>query len=222
MIFRRIRTIFLLIIIIFIALYIFRGFSLTGKFGDTSNIIVIDPGHGGKDPGTIGANNIYEKDINLDISKKLYKKLKSMNYKVILTRDTDEYVDNSERASLANNKKAKIFISIHCNALENNNTINGVQVLYYPNISSTINDLDNKSLAQIVIDEILANTGADNKGIVDREDLVVLNQTNMPAILIECGFLSNEKESKLLSTNKYQNKIVDAIAKGIEVYFNYQ
>lgn len=215
---RRIRAIFLIIILIFIVLQIVQGLSsLIGRLFGTSNIIVIDPGHGGKDPGTIGINHSFEKDINLDISKKLYERLKSMNYKVILTRDTDEYIDNNERAYMANKKRAKIFISIHCNSVKNNSSANGVQVLYYPNRESN-NNINNESVAQIILDGILANTEAINKGTVDRKDLIVLNQTNMVSIIVECGFLSNEKEANLLVTDEYQNKIVDGIVNGLENY----
>jgi N-acetylmuramoyl-L-alanine amidase len=220
MILRRIRAIFLLILLIFIIFFAFRGLYFFKKdFISSKKVIVIDPGHGGKDSGTIGFNNSYEKDINLDISKKLYKKLKSMGYKVILTRATDEFIDNNTRADIANKKRARVFISIHGNAIENNNTVNGVQVLYYPDRESTINDPNSDSLAQIILDKLLEETGADNKGIVDRPDLIVLNQTKMPAIIVECGFLSNESEEKLLLTDDYQDKIVDSIVDGLENYF---
>ena len=142
-----------------------------------------------------------------------------MGYKVILTRATDEFIDNNTRADIANKKRARVFISIHGNAIENNNTVNGVQVLYYPDRESTINDPNSDSLAQIILDKLLEETGANNKGIVDRPDLIVLNQTKMPAIIVECGFLSNENEEKLLLTDDYQDKIVDSIVNGLENYF---
>lgn len=208
---RKMRNIFLLIILIFI---------LFKTFQRTSNTIVIDPGHGGHDPGTIGINNCFEKDINLQISKKLSKKLKFKGHKVILTRNTDEYIDNNERANLANRKRAKIFISVHCNAMEDNSDTNGVQVLYYPNGEINIKDSDNQLLAQIILDNVLGNTGAVNKGIVERKDLIVLNQTKMPAIIVEAGFLSNLNEANLLATDEYQNKIVDGIVNGLGNYIN--
>lgn len=217
--FKRLRFLLLLILVVFIVSQIFHlSSSLIGKICGTSNTIVIDPGHGGHDPGTIGINNSCEKDINLAISKKLYEKLKSMDYKVILTRETDKSVDNIDRAKLANRKRARIFISVHCNSLENNNNTNGVQVLYFPNRKSNVNDPDNETLAQIILEQILISTGADNKGIVEREDLIVLNQTNMPAIIVECGFLSNENEANLLINDEYQNKIVDGIVEGLRNY----
>lgn len=202
--------------IIFIGIIIF--FILKkGHFG-TNNIIVIDPGHGGQDPGTIGVNGNYEKDINLEISKKLYKKLREMGYKVVLTRKTDESVDNLERAKLANKKRARVFVSIHCNSVEKNNATNGIQVLYYPNRKSHNNDPNNEVLANLVLEQALIRTGAENKGIVERKDLIVLNQTKMPAIIVECGFLSNGNEANLLIDDEYQNKIVDGIVEGLGNY----
>lgn len=216
MAFRRIRTIFLLIVLIVIIFNVFQRLPFLNRdFISSEKIIVIDPGHGGKDSGTISVNNNYEKDINLEIGKKLYKKLTSMGYKVILTRETDEFVDNNHRADIANENKAEIFISIHGNAMENNNSINGTQVLYYPNREGA-----NSTLAQIILDEMVKDTGALDKGIVGRKDLIVLNQTKMPAIIIEYGFLSNEDEEKLLLTNSYQDKVVGSIAEGLKKYFN--
>ncbi|MDR7855041.1 N-acetylmuramoyl-L-alanine amidase [Tissierella sp.] len=221
MIFRRIRAAFLFVIIVFLLLQVFNGtFFIGGIFG-RNKVIVIDPGHGGIDSGAVSINERYEKDINLDISKKLYERLRLIGYKVILTRDTDEYVDNKERANLANKKAARIFLSIHCNSLENSNSTNGIQVLYYPYRESNIDDPQNEILAQNVLEKMLLNTGVDNKGIVAREDLLVLNQTNMPAIIVECGFLSNTNEANLLLTDEYQDKIVDGIVDGLDKYFNY-
>lgn len=182
-------------------------------------VIVIDAGHGGWDPGATGFSGYYEKDINLEIAKKLKKKLKSKGYKVLLTRDSDEYIDNALRAEMSNEKKARVFISIHGNAVEDNNSVEGIQVLYYPNRDSEVSDLSNNELAQIMMNSIISGTGAKDRGIIEREDLIVLNQTKMPAILIECGFLSNENEEKLLLTDDYQNKMVDSIIDGLEQYF---
>lgn len=104
--------------------------------------------------------------------------------------------------------------------MENNSSTNGIQVLYYPNRESTIGDLNNNELAQIIMNSLMNGTGAVDKGIIERSDLIVLNQTKMPAILIECGFISNENEEKLLLTDEYQNKIVDSIVDGLEGYFS--
>lgn len=218
---KKLRSRVLSIIIILSALFAFYVLiSLIGNILKPNNIIVVDAGHGGRDPGATSITNIYEKDINLEIAKKLYQKLKSMNYKVILTRDSDEYVQNSSRANIANRKKARAFISIHCNALDNDNVTNGIQVLYCPNKANETNDWDNKALAQLVLDHLLTSTGATNKGIVERKDLVVLNQARVPAILVECGFITNRKEAELLVDEKYQDIIVNAIAKAIDIYLD--
>jgi N-acetylmuramoyl-L-alanine amidase len=219
--FRRVRRVFLIGLIGLFMFIVFKGIPfIDTNFKSLEKVIVIDAGHGGSDPGTIGFSGNYEKDINLDISKKLKEELKSNGYKVILTRDSDEYVDNLLRAKLTNKKRARVFISIHGNAMENNNSINGIQVLYYPNRESTIGDLNNNELARIIMGSLINGTGAKDKGIVEREDLIVLNQTKMPAIIIECGFLSNEKEEQLLLTDDYQNKVVDSISMGLEEYFS--
>lgn len=217
---KRIRLICLIVLLGLVILIVFKAIPfILGDFKSSEKVIVIDAGHGGRDPGTIGFSGSYEKDINLEISKKLKEKLKSNGYKVILTRDSDEYVDNRLRAKRANKKRARVFISIHANAMENNNSTNGIQVLYYPNRESTIGDLNNNELARIIMDSLINRTGAIDKGIIEREGLVVLNQTKMPAIIVECGFLSNKNEEELLLTDNYQNKIVDSIVQGLENYF---
>lgn len=219
---KRIRAIFLIVLLGLVIFIIIKGIPfIDSDFKSLEKVIVIDPGHGGKDPGTIGFSGSYEKDINLAISKKLSKKLKSKGYKVITTRGDDEYVDNLLRAEIANKRKARVFISIHVNAMEDNSSVDGIQVLYFPNRESTIGDLDNNELAQIVMDSIINGTGAKDRGIIEREDLIVLNQSKMPAILIENGFLSNENEEKLLLTDDYQNKLVDSIIDGLEEYFSF-
>nr|WP_300003531.1 N-acetylmuramoyl-L-alanine amidase [Tissierella sp.] len=180
--------------------------------------IVIDAGHGGHDGGTIGVNGSYEKDINLEISQKIIKKLQAKGYEVISTRDNDEYIDNIERARLANRSSSDVFLSIHCNALENNDYISGAQVLYYPDKNKGNQDLNNKNMAETMMNSIVSATGVIDKGIIEREDLIVLNQTNMPAMVVECGFLSNPNEEKLLLNSRYQNKLVDSIIQGLEDY----
>ncbi|NLY44569.1 MAG: N-acetylmuramoyl-L-alanine amidase [Tissierella sp.] len=217
----RIRLFILIISLISIIFIMLKWMPfIDGEFKSLKRVIVIDPGHGGEDPGAIGFSGNYEKDINLEISKKLYEKLKEKDYKVILTRDKDEYVENLSRAELANKRRARVFISVHGNSLENNSSVDGIQVLYYPNRESTIGDLDNNELAQIVMNSMINGTGAKDRGTIEREDLIVLNQTKMPAILIEYGFISNENEEKRLLTDEYQNRVVEAIVYGLEEYFS--
>lgn len=195
------------------------GDFIFGDFKSMEKVIVIDAGHGGNDPGTVGFNGTYEKDVNLEITQKLINRLKEKGYRVTSTRDSDEYVENIARAELANRKRSRVFISIHGNAVENNSDTNGIQVLYYPNRESTIGDQNNNELAQIMMNSLIHGTGAADKGIIERKDLLVLNQTKMPSVIVECGFLSNENEEQLLLTDDYQNKMVDSIVDGLEEYF---
>lgn len=218
---RKIRILLLFSLVALMILGLYKKWPLIfGDFKSLEKVIVIDAGHGGVDPGTIGFTGSYEKDINLAISRKLAEKLKEAGYKIISTRDDDTYVENIERADLANKKRARVFISIHGNALENNTSTHGLQVLYYPSRTSTIGDPDNNELAKIMMASLIDGTGAVDKGIKERKELIVLNQTKMPAMIIECGFLSNEREEELLLTDSYQNKIVDSVVDGLERYFS--
>lgn len=184
-------------------------------------LIAIDPGHGGIDGGAIGVNGALEKDINLEISKKLFVALREKNYKVITTREKDEFIKHSRRVNIANENDVDLFVSIHCNSLENNSSVEGVQVLYYPSSSTHENGLNNEGLAGIFMESIIKETKAENGGVVPRGDVYVIARTHMPALLIETGFITNEKEENLLLTDQYQDKFVNAIVKGIEEYFNY-
>lgn len=180
-------------------------------------LIVIDPGHGGKDPGAV-QNGVREKDVNLSVSQKLDKGLKDKGYSTIMTRKDDNYVDLYERANIANNIQADIFISLHANSIVNKD-ISGIQVLYCPADQCKLKQEDDYPLAKIIMEELVKGTGAQDKGIIKRPNLVVLNKTSMPAVLIELGFLTNPNEAKLLSDDAYQELLAESIIRGIERYF---
>lgn len=181
-------------------------------------LIVIDAGHGGHDPGAISYSKKKEKDFNLIASLKLNERLKELGYNTLMTRDTDEFIDLYERARIANDNYADIFISIHANA-NNNRSITGLQMLYCPAYDSELKVEDQYPFAKAVMQGMLESTGAPDRGIIQRPRLVVLRETRMPAVLVEAGFLSNATEDKLLYTDAYQNKVVDGIVKGVENYF---
>lgn len=183
----------------------------------SDRLIVIDPGHGGHDPGTV-QNGVREKDINLAISLKLNEYLKAKGYTTVMTREGDTYPNNYDRAKLANNLGADLYISIHANSV-GNSSVEGVQVLYYPKDKAQVKKEQTIALAKIILEEILKGTGAQNKNIIPREGLIVTRETNMPAVLIETGFLTNPKERKLLQTEEYQILMAKSIVKGIERYF---
>ncbi len=185
---------------------------------DKSNkLIVIDAGHGGRDPGASSVTKRTEKELNLSISLKLQRKLEDLGYSIIMTRDTDEYIDLYERARIANDSNADLFVSIHGNA-STSSVHKGIQVLYCPAFDSEIKESDQHPFAKSIMEALLAGTGAIDKGIIQRPNLVVLRETKMPAVIVETGFISNPEEEKILYTEKYQDKIVESIVKGIEDY----
>lgn len=174
-------------------------------------LICIDAGHGGKDSGAIGANNTQEKDLALDVALRLNQLLSFEGFYSFLTRYKDKYLKLDERAKVANIIGADIFISLHFNAAENKNA-NGTEVLYYPSKSS-------KELATIINGEIKKLRRV-NRGIKQRENLVVLNSTKMPAVLVEGGFLSNLEEEKIINRKSYRQGLAEAITVGIINYFS--
>lgn len=193
------------------------NFKRSEEVKPSDKIIVIDAGHGGHDPGAV-PNGVREKDINLAVSLKLNEALLDKGYGTIMTRDDDTFVDLYERPEIANRNQADIFISIHSNSMLNSD-ISGIQVLYCPAFDSELKEKDNYPLSDLLMDELVKGTGANNKGIIKRPRLVVLRETAMPASLIELGFLSNPEEAKLLQDENYQEILVESIVKGIEKYF---
>lgn len=185
----------------------------------TDRIIVIDPGHGGKDPGAISKNGTKEKDVNLQVSIKTRDLLRDIGYDVRMTREDDTFIGIYDRAHFANNNNADLFISFHANAYPNNNAIKGVEVLYCPALKGDKNEEDQYPFAKSILDYYLKGTGAADRGIRQRADLPVVRMTKMPAVLLEIGYLTNEEEEKLITNENYQNKIADSVVKGIENYF---
>ena len=187
----------------------------------SGKIIVIDPGHGGKDPGTIN-DTIYEKDINLAISKALEIELSKVGATVILTREDDydlakpnarwrKKSDFDNRINLINNSNANLYLSIHLNYLTNESYY-GPQVFY---------DLEeNKNLAQIIQKTLNENLKTDREIKKIPNKTYMYDKLTIPGVLIECGFLSNEKEKSNLITEEYQQKIASFITDAIISYFN--
>ena len=184
----------------------------------TDKTIVLDPGHGGKDPGAISPNGTKEKDVNLGIALKTESYLNALGYDVIMTRRTDTYVDLYERANIANRNNADIFISIHHNS-NLNGSIYGLEILYCPRDSGTAKTEEQYPLAKAINEGIIANTGGKDRGIIQRPGLVVIRETKMSSILVEVGYLSNAVEESQILNDAYQNKVVQGIISGIQKYF---
>ena len=136
----------------------------------------------------------------------------------MMTRTKDETLGLSARPAIANENFADIFISIHGNSFTND-SVNGIEVWYVPSDSGSEKEKGQVKLAKSIQDELIKATGANNRGVKKSTSLVVLKQSKMPAVLIEVGFLSNAKEEGLIANESYQNKIADAIVKGVEKYF---
>ena len=189
----------------------------TINYGQAKKIektIVIDPGHGGEEePGCV-FGNVYEKELDLEIAKKLQAKLEKEYSRVIMTRTEDVNVYLNERARIANRENADLFISIHQNALEDDDVTSGIETWYNP-----VKDTESKILAQNIQENIIKTTNANDLGIKESKGLIVTQKTEMPSCLVETGFLSSTKERQKLAQDDYQDKIVEGIYNGIKSYF---
>lgn len=196
----------------------------TAVLSTANKVIVIDPGHGGRDPGKVGLNGSHEKDINLAISLRLKDYLEESGARVVMTRMQDEDLDGipdkfskngdmRTRKEIINGSGADVLISIHQNSFTQQK-VRGAQVFYY-------NDSNNaKALANSIQANIKKHIDTDNKrSIKSTENYYVLKVSTMPGIIIECGFLTNPEEEALLNSPEYQDKMAWAIYAGIVEYF---
>lgn len=170
--------------------------------------VVIDPGHGGSDCGALRAN-IAEKEITLDVSKRVRDILTKKGYKVYMTRDIDKTVSLQERVEYSEALQPDIFVSIHVNSSEKP-AITGIETHYYRQ--------ESLSLAQTVHAAMISNINSNNRGLF-KSKFYVINHTTSPAILVEIGFLSNAGERAELVSEKRKNATAKAIAEGIQNYF---
>ncbi len=198
----------ILILIIFYSLN-----SLSALHSQDKIRIVIDPGHGGHDPGNLAKNKKLkqEKELNLIIAKKVgdYIEKYLINVEVAYTRTTDEYPSLDDRVSLANKKKADYFLSIHCNDSDNS-AIHGTESHVHNGFA-----LSSIEWARIMEKEFSKRAGRHSRGVKTTDDrshsLQVLKHTKMTSLLVECGFMSNEKEAAYLNTVYGQEIIASAI-----------
>lgn len=195
---------------------------LPGKGGGTADltgkVIVLDPGHGGSNPGAID-NGLREADLNLAVAQQLAAKLRSAGARVVMTRDSDRTVaapgsslsdELAARVNLAKREHADMFVSLHTNA-NSNPAINGAMTFYGQGKSPL--------LAQNIQKALIAATGATDKGVA-AADFYVISSTPMPAALVEMGFISSAQEAARLGDSTYRAKIAQGIFNGINAYFN--
>ena len=199
--------------------------------GQYSNTIFLDPGHGGQDSGAF-YYNVAEKDLNMQIYRKLRAKLEELGYKVLTSRDSDIDVDFvTERSRMVNKTNSDIFISIHFNATGSAySKASGIQTYSYrdePDYPSKINQYwhnhpdrmsESKCLAAAIHSSLLAETGAKDAGLLE-SSFAVLRETAKPAVLLELGYMDNFTENQRIRDDRYQDRLVAGIVKGIQKYY---
>lgn len=195
------------------------------KATEKEQIIVIDAGHGGRDPGVVGINNVEEKDINLSIALKLKKILENEEYQIVLTREDDyglyeegtrnmKMQDMENRIELINKTNPALVISIHQNSFPEE-SVYGPQVFFHKNsgegrvLAENIQEKLNETLEIVKPREIKSNVS-----------YYLLKEVQLPIAIVECGFLTNPSEAVLLQNEEHQQKIAGAIAEGIKVYMD--
>ncbi len=201
---------------------------VTGEY-----IVAIDAGHGGKDVGAIAKDEngdtitdsngnpiLTEKTVNLYIARKIRDNLVAKNVKVIMTRDDDTFVGTNmenllARAEMANNGGAQLFVSVHNNSAASPNAT-GTEICYTSQ-STGASGITSRELAQNILEPLVNATGLANRGLVDRPNLVVLKYTSMPAVLLECGFVSCAKDREVLMSTAKLDEIAAAVADAIVV-----
>jgi N-acetylmuramoyl-L-alanine amidase len=197
--------------------------------------IVLDPGHGGKDPGARNrALRLDEKNLTLDLARRLQRRLEARGYRVTLTRTTDTFLSLSERAAMANRLRADLFISLHCNAADAT-SVRGVETYAFtprhqPSTArASLHASDNRdypanrhdpwnlAVGLAIQRSLVDSTRAPDRG-VKRGRWTVLQDLQMPGVLVECGFLTHSDEARNLGSTAYRDRLADAITDGVHAY----
>jgi N-acetylmuramoyl-L-alanine amidase len=194
--------------------------AVASHFGD-HHVVMLDPGHGGYDPGTITSQGVYEKEINLQIAQKVKEMLGPSGIEVFLTREEDidhvpdgvsgkktkKQVDLNRRIQLAMEAQADVFVSLHVNSTASGQQ-SGAETFYHYQSES------GKRLAEFIQQELIKIPSM-NRRIAKPGDFYIIKNTSMPAVIVEVGYLSSSKERKKLQQSWYQEQLSRAIAKGI-------
>ena len=167
--------------------------------------VVIDAGHGGHDRGGIPGQKIAEKDMTLDVAQRLRNVLAASGYHVVMTRDSDVFVPLPTRVAIANSYRNAIFVCVHFNATKRMGA-GGIETYFYSR--------DSLPLASAVHYYVAGGAPSANRG-VRRRGYYVLRKTNVPAVLVECGFLTNPTEGAYAQTASYRQKLAEEIAAGV-------
>ena len=173
----------------------------------SSGCVVIDAGHGGKDPGATSCLGFYEKTVNLAVAGKVASLLKQKSIRAVMTRSNDTFIELEDRAAIANRYNADLFVSIHADSSPSSSTRGFT--MYVARSASW-----SSRRAASAIAKSMARTGLSSRG-TQKADFRVLVHTQGPAVLIELGYLSNSSEARLLKNSSFQNRLAQAIASGI-------
>ena len=200
-----------------------RASSSRVEVQETGWTVVLDAGHGGNDPGKIGVDDSLEKDLNLIIAKKVQKLLEQQDVKVVMTRETDaglyeeqtsnkKVQDMKNRCALINETQPDCVVSIHQNSYHEE-YVTGAQVFYYGTSK------EGERLAEILQEKLITHADPENhRQAKANESYYLLKKTEVPIVIVECGFLSNWEEAKKLQEDSYQNQIAWAVSMGILSY----
>ena len=176
-------------------------------------VVILDPGHGGEDPGKVGVNGALEKDINLQVARKVREKLESRGLEVVMTREEDvmqggKKEDLNKRIQLIEKSKAELVVGIHQNSFTDPE-VKGAQVFYYSESE------EGKAAAQVMQESLKTVDPSNEREIKANSSFFMLKNTNRTTIIVECGFLSNPEEAGSLVNNEYQEQLAEAICSGI-------
>jgi N-acetylmuramoyl-L-alanine amidase len=172
---------------------------------DSPTTVVIDAGHGGHDRGGIPGQRIPEKDMTLDVAQRLKKVLAADGYRVVMTRESDVFVPLGTRVAIANSYRRGIFVCVHFNSAKRVGA-DGIETYFYGR--------DSLPLASAVHHHVAGGAPSPNRG-VRRRGYYVLRKARVPAVLVECGFLTNPTEAAYISKPSYRQKLAEEIAAGV-------
>jgi N-acetylmuramoyl-L-alanine amidase len=175
------------------------------KDSGSSTTVVIDAGHGGHDRGGIPGQRVSEKEMTLDVAQRLKKTLAASGYRVVMTRDSDVFIPLGTRVAIANSYSNAIFVSIHFNSAKRSGA-GGIETYFYSR--------ESLPLASAIHYFVAGGAPSSNRN-VRRRGYYVLRKTAIPAVLVECGFLTNPSEAALAQTASYRQKLAEEIAAGV-------
>lgn len=184
----------------------------------SKELILIDAGHGGEDLGARSPTppRYQEKNLTLATAKLLKKYLEQLGYAAVMTRSEDVFVPLDKRAKIANQLKPELFVSVHFNSAPAPEA-EGIEVYYYRNKDDPKRTSSSRLLAQKILDKIIDNTSAKSRG-AKHGNYLVIRETEMTAVLVEGGFLTNSSEMDRIKDPAYLKKLAWGIAEGIQAY----